>query len=78
MKDYGLIDYELLFSTYKEFKEKKKKIYDSYIGMTTQERAIYRMYVYSRPLLTEKQKDYLWEEMNSFMIMVVGLNGDNI
>lgn len=67
---YGLIDYKLLFSTYKEFKEKKRVIYENYVKMSVQEKVIYRMYVYSRPILTDKQKDYLWEEMNNYFRLV--------
>lgn len=66
MKYYGLIEYNLLFSTYKEFKTKKQTIYSAYLKMNAQERVIYRMYIYSRPILTEKQKDYIWEEMNKY------------
>ena len=76
-KYYGLFDCKLTFSTYREFREKKKIIYDSYRLMNTQGKVIYRMYVYSRPLLTEKQKDYLWEEMNGYITLGGDLDGDN-
>ena len=65
MKYYGLIDYNLLFSTNREYKTKRKIIIKNYNSMNVQEKVIYRMYVYSRPLLTEKQKDYIWEELNN-------------
>lgn len=65
MKYYGLIDYNLLFSTNREYKVKRKIIRENYERMNVQEKVIYRMYVYSRPLLTEKQKDYIWEELNN-------------
>lgn len=65
MKYYGLIDYNLLFSTNREYKVKRKIIRENYERMNVQEKVIYRMYVYSRPLLTEKQKDFIWEELNN-------------
>ena len=65
MKYYGLIEYNILFSTNREYKQKRKIIKEKYDKMNVQEKVIYRMYVYSRPLLTEKQKDYLWEELNN-------------
>lgn len=60
---YGLFEYNLLFSTYKEYRSKKKLIIDKIIKMDVKNKAIYRMYVYSRPLLTERQKDFIWEEI---------------
>lgn len=67
MKYYGIIDYELLFSTYKEYRLKKKLIIDKVNEMSVKEKVIYRMYIYSRPLVSERQKDYIWEEMVSFL-----------
>lgn len=65
MKYYGLIEYNLLFSTNREYRMKKSVIIRKYNYMNVQEKVIYRMYVYSRPLLSEKQKDLIWEELNN-------------
>ena len=60
---YGLFSYSLVFSTYGEFKKKRyiiKKIFDAF---DVKYKVIYRMYVFSRPLLGEKQKERIWEDL---------------
>ena len=63
---YGLFSLNLTFSTYNEYRTKRRIIVDAYNDMTYKEKVIYRCYVYSRPLLKEYQKDIIWEEINDF------------
>ena len=63
MTYYGLFSCDLVFSTFKEYKFKRRKIFDYYRRANVQQKVIYRMYVYTRPLLKEKQKDFIWNEI---------------
>lgn len=38
----------------------------AYTEWDKQQIVIYRMYVYSRPLLKEKQKEIIWQELNEY------------
>ena len=60
---YGLFGCDLIFSTYREFKQKRKKIKDTFDTFDIQHKVIYRMYIFSKPLLGEKQKEYIWDEL---------------
>lgn len=66
MKDYGLIEYQYLFSTYNEFREKCVIIKNAYAKWNKTEIALYRMYVYSRPFISEAKKELIWEELNLY------------
>lgn len=66
MKYYGLFEVQYLFSTFTEYKKKSKLIKEAYSKWNKQEIVIYRMYVYSRPLLKDKQKDEIWDELNRY------------
>ena len=63
---YGLFSLNLTFSTYNEYRTKRRIIVEEYTKMNCQQKVIYRMYIYSRPLLKEKTKDIIWEEINDF------------
>ena len=67
-KEYGgLLDARLVFSTFREYKSRRLLIIESFTHMTTQETWIYQWYIFSRPLLSEKQKDFIWNELNGFI-----------
>ena len=63
---YGLFNNKLLFTTYKEFTAKRSVIIEEYNHMTSKEILIYRMYVYSRPFISDKRKDLIWEIITGF------------
>ena len=63
---YGLFSLNLTFSTYNEYRTKRRIIVEEYTKMNCQQKVIYRMYIYSRSLLKEYQKDIIWEEINDF------------
>lgn len=63
---YGLFSLNLTFSTYNEYRTKRRIIVEEYTKMNCQQKVIYRMYIYSRSLLKEKTKDIIWEEINDF------------
>ena len=67
-KEYGgLLDARLVFSTFREYKIKRLIIINLFKKMTTQEVWIYQWYIFSRPLLSEKQKEFIWNELNGFI-----------
>ena len=66
MKYYDLMECQYLFSTYGEFKKKKRIIMEAYARWNKQQIVIYRMYVFSRPILKDKQKEWIWEELNRY------------
>lgn len=63
---YGLFSLNLTFSTYNEYRTKRRIIVEEYTKMNCQQKVIYRMYIYSRSLLKEYQKDIIWKEINDF------------
>lgn len=63
-KAYGLIEYKYLFSTYSEYKKKKDLIIDKFLDTSLANKLLYKMYIYSRPILTERQKELVWKELN--------------
>ena len=67
-KEYGgLLDTRLVFSTFKEYKSRRGIIIRLFTHMNTQEVYIYQWYIFSRPLLSDKQKDFIWDELNGFI-----------
>lgn len=75
MSYYGLIKNQYLFSTFSEYKKKCFLIKKAYTEWNYQQIVIYRMYVFSRPLLKEKQKEIIWQELNQYSYLVH--NGGN-
>lgn len=65
-----LIDKKYLFSTYNEYRLKKLIIMKAYVKWNYQQIVIYRMYVYSKSFLKEKQKEIIWEEINNYCYMI--------
>ena len=70
MKYYGLIEYPYLFSTMGEYRKKCELIKRAYANWNKQEIVIYRMYIFSRPILKEKQKETIWQELNEYSYLV--------
>lgn len=66
MEYYGLIKYQYLFSTFGEYKKKRALIMKAYSKWNKQQIVIYRMYVFSRPIVKEKQKETIWQELNFY------------
>lgn len=64
MSYYGLIECQYIFSTYNEYKKKKKLIIKNYLKYRLDKKYFYKLYIYSKPLLTKEQKDSIWEEIN--------------
>lgn len=60
---YGLIEYQYLFSSFGEYKRKKDLIINKFISLRLDKKLIYKMFVYSRPLLTNNQKDIVWKDL---------------
>lgn len=63
--DDDIIDRDLQFYTFIEFFKNKSKIKQKYNTLTTKEKRIYKMYVYSICWETEYAKDLIWEFLNS-------------
>ena len=67
-KEYGgLLDTRLVFSTFKEYKLRRLIILKLFIKMNTPETYIYQWFIFSRPLLSDKQKEFIWNELNGFI-----------
>lgn len=64
MTYYGLFGCQYLFSTYNEYKKKKKIIIDKFLKYSLDRKYLYKLYIYSRPLLTNEEKDKIWQEIN--------------
>ena len=56
-----IIDEYMQFTTYDDFYERKELIRKRFVGLTERDRAIYRLYVYSNRLLSDKLADIVWE-----------------
>lgn len=63
MKSYGLIEYQYLFSTYNEYKKKKQLIIKGFLNYKLDKKYLYKLYIYSRPLLTKEEMDKVWNEL---------------
>lgn len=67
-KEYGgLLDTRLVFSTFKEYRSRRMTIIRLFTQMNTQEVYIYQWFIFSRPLLSDKQKEFIWNELNGFI-----------
>ena len=63
MTYYGLFGCQYLFSTYNEYKKKKQIIIDKFLKYSLDRKYLYKLYIYSRPLLTNEEKDKIWNEL---------------
>lgn len=61
MKDKALVFYSLL-----DFYPKRDFIKDKYNLLTTEDKYIYKMYVYSLPWTNDDIKDLMWEYINGW------------
>lgn len=60
-----MLDPRLTFYTYPSFYERSKAIREIYQSMSSNEKYIYKYYVYSRRSLLEKTCDVIWEYINA-------------
>lgn len=56
-----IIDEYMTFATYDDFYERRNIIKERFMKLDERERAIYRLYVYSNRLLSDKLADIVWE-----------------
>lgn len=70
---YGLIEYVMCISTYKDYVNNKAMIMEKYKTYDVKKKVIYRDYIFSRPLISEKKATLIWDELNGFL-----WNGDDI
>lgn len=56
-----IIDEYMQFATYDDFYERRKMIKERFDKLNDREQAIYRLYVYSNRLLSDKLADIVWE-----------------
>lgn len=59
-----MVEKEMMFMGLKDFYNKSRYIKSLYNELCIDEKRIYKMYVYSNCLLTESQKDRIWEYLN--------------
>ena len=64
MTYFGLFPVQLCFSTYTEYRNKKVLISKLYSQLDYKAKQIYKLYVFSRCLIKEKQKETIWFEIN--------------
>jgi len=62
--DDDIIIKELQFYGFMDFFKNRQRIKDKYQTLTTKEKRIYKMYVYSTCFETEFAKDLIWEFLN--------------
>lgn len=60
----GYVDESLRFYNFKEFYERKELIKARYEELSKRDKSIYKLYVYSNRLLTERKADKIWEYLN--------------
>lgn len=63
--DDDIIWHEIQFYGFLDFFENKEYIKKRYNLLSTKEKRIYRMYVYSTSFETEYAKDLIWEYLNN-------------
>ena len=56
-----IVDEKMTFATYDDFYERRNMIKERFLKLDEREQAIYRLYVYSNRLLSEKLADIVWE-----------------
>ena len=59
--DKDIFDNDLLFYGLDDFMAKRHKIRDVLFTKTLKEQYIYKLYLYSRPFISETWKDYMWD-----------------
>lgn len=63
--DDDIVEKDIQFYSFKDFFENKDYIKKRYELLSTKERRIYKMYVYSTCFETEFAKDLIWEFLNN-------------
>lgn len=74
MKYLGELDYDILFTTYDEFKSKRIKILNKYKNMEYKAKRMYKMFIYKSVILKIYQKDEIWEFLNGYGINILGID----
>lgn len=56
---------QAMFMGYKDFVKRRHNIKKLYFLMPTKQKKIYKWYVYSNSLISEDNKDLIWEYLNN-------------
>ena len=56
-----IIDEYMEFTTYDDFYERRFMIKDRFEKLSKRDKSIYRLYIYSNRILSEKLADIIWE-----------------
>lgn len=59
-----MIDSSMIFYNFQDFYENAKRIKFKYDRLCTDDKRIYKMYIYSNRMLKEKIADKIWEYLN--------------
>lgn len=59
--DARIFDIKLLFCGFNDFVAKHRTIKDTFKEKSETDQYIYKLYLYSRPFISDTQKDYMWD-----------------
>lgn len=60
----AMIDSSMIFYNFQDFYENAKRIKFEYNRLCTDDKRVYKMYIYSNRMLKEKIADKIWEYLN--------------
>jgi hypothetical protein len=59
-----MVNPSMTFFNFQDFYVNAKRIKSLYVNLSVEEKRIYKMYVYSNRLLSDKKVDKVWEYLN--------------
>lgn len=59
-----MVNPSMTFFNFQDFYVNAKRIKNLYVNLSVEEKRIYKMYVYSNRLLSDKKVDKVWEYLN--------------
>lgn len=59
-----MVNPSMIFFNFQDFYLNAKRIKSLYVNLSVEEKRIYKMYVYSNRLLSDKKVDKVWEFLN--------------
>ena len=63
--DAKIFDIKLLFCGFSDFIAKRNTIKETLITKSDVDQYIYKLYLYSRPVISDSHKDYMWDYLQS-------------
>lgn len=64
LSECDFLDKSLIYYTYYDFCRRRKKIKESYKGLTYNQKKFYLWYVYANLHMSESYKNYIWDYLN--------------